>query len=132
MHHYNVVRKNKVLQETAAYKQHSQDETSKQNLTSSNFEQGVQLPREIPSSKRAEIGEREVHADRHAEAVSRKRKVVKAVQIVRKITARRREELRILRSYQRHRRKKTRNVSRIADKCSLHPFALSIPYFEDG
>ncbi|VBB29909.1 unnamed protein product, partial [Acanthocheilonema viteae] len=81
---------------------------------SKNLEQGAQLSGEMSSSEREEMDERETHADHvpnDEEEVGHTPTFRKAVRSIRKITARRREEVRMLRSYQKRRRKKTRNVS---------------------
>lgn len=104
-----------MLQETTAYKQHSKDETSGPVPTGSNFEQGMQLPGEFSNSKEGGTGKgEEAHADQVPSStkasVSHKRTFPKVKSSIRKITARRREELKIIRSYRTRRRKK-RKVS---------------------
>ncbi|MCP9263178.1 hypothetical protein DINM_006520 [Dirofilaria immitis] len=126
--------------ETAAYKQHSkEDETFNKNKESDNeikqydnsreaaeenrvsveetatysnsFGQGINLPRGMPINKRREINERKKHIDHvpdNAEVFSIRTRTFRKET---RSSTRRKEELRILKSYRNHRRKKIKNVS---------------------
>lgn len=78
------------------------------------------MPREMSNSKRGEmnkIGAEVGHVPDDTEAVGR-------TSTFRKITARRREELQILKSYQNRRRKKARNVSSTSTTTTADRYGL--------
>uniref|UniRef100_A0A0R3RZ11 INCENP_ARK-bind domain-containing protein n=1 Tax=Elaeophora elaphi TaxID=1147741 RepID=A0A0R3RZ11_9BILA len=114
--------------ETAAYKEHSKKNETSVTVSScqagSRFEQRAQLPQEMSSSKPAEIDQREArtgHVPDDVQTVnSHTHKSQKVVRSIRKISTRRREELGMLRSYQKCKRKKSKNASSttVSDKRS--------------